>query len=186
MDAMPPNLNPGQQLKYTKRPFLGFSRVNYLIALFNAVMKTKVNVVSVVGNTNTPELATSIAPSWKITSQSSILTIPIPIASNGTNAQGWNWTAGSRNYNPDSTYHDQQVVYVQASSGAVTSGLLDADTLANQKSIAGMWVALQTVSPAVISGVTHYHVPRLPMPAPDDMNDSANYWAFVSQAPQCI
>lgn len=182
-NAIPPVLQPGQQLKYTKRPFLGFSRVNHLIALFNAVMKTRVNVVSLVGNSNSPNLQTAVAPSWNITAQSSILTIPIPIASSGSNTQDWHWTAGSRNYNPDATYQDQQLVYVSPTSTVATTGLLDASTSAVEKSIPGIWVALQVVAPQ--SGPSYY-VPRLPMPVPGDMDSTDNYWVLVSQDAQCI
>jgi hypothetical protein len=183
-NATPPIINPGQKLDYTKRPFLGARPVNYLIALFNAINNLTVKVVSAVGNSATPAYQTASAPKFVWTAQGAILTIPIPPPSQAT--QGWFWTSGSRNYNPASTYQEQQLVYVQASSSAVTSGLPDAGTLTNKKSLAGIWVCLKATGPVTISGSTYYNVPRLPMPVVDDMDSSSNYWAFVSQNPLCI
>lgn len=180
-----PTIQPGKRLSYTKRPFLGW-RVNYLIALFNAMVNLTVKVVSQVGTTGTnPSALNNIRPGFSFDANgNAVLTIPITQADQST--QGWFWNAGSRNYNPASSYVEQQLVYVQASSAAVTTGLLDAGTLSNKKSIAGIWVCLQATAPTVISGTTYYNVPRLPMPTPDDMDDGANYWAFVSQVPQCV
>jgi hypothetical protein len=182
-----PVIQPGKRLSYTKRPFLGKSHVNDVIATTNAVNNMQVRVVSTVGLSSggTPSALNNITPSFVYDANGNgVLTVPIPsVTQNGTNPPGWFWTNGARNYDPSATYDDQQVVYVQSTSAAVTTGLLDAGSGIVEKSIPGLWVALQPVAPQ--TGPSYY-VPRLPMPTPDDMDAENNYWAFLSPMDTCV
>ena len=179
-DPTPPIIQQGQKLAYTKHPFLGTSRVNPIIALYNAFTNFKVNVISQVGNSASPNPMTASQPSFVWTAQGATLTIPIPVTQNGTNTQGWFWTHGARNYDPASTYVEQQLVYVQSTSSVATTGVTDPDSGLPVKSLPGIWVALQPVA-----GSSN-HIPHLPMPTPDDMDATNNYWAFVSPMDSCI
>jgi len=185
MAATPPVIQPGKKLDYTSRPFRGGKRVNFLIALFNAMNNLRVKVVSTVGTTgSSPSALNNITPAFSFDSTgNAVLTIPVTTQAS---QQGWFWVSGSRNYNPANSYMDQQLVYVQPTSAAATTGILNRATLSNVKSVAGIWVCLQATAPTVISGTTYYDVPQLPMPVPGDMDSGSNFWALVSQDPLCV
>jgi len=179
-NASPPVIIQGSQLPYTKRPFLG-KWVNHIIALYNGITRLRVNVVQTSGSSAT----TAAAPSFVLTPQGAMLTIPIPPAT-PTEQQGWFWTAGSRNYDESQTFQEQQAVYVSPTSTAATTGLLDAGTMEIAKAVPGIYVCLKANAPEVISMVTYYRVPQFPMPVPGDMDSDDNYWVLISQDPQCI
>ena len=180
MIPLRPPIQPGNPLTPTKRPFLGW-RVNYLIALYNAMVNLKVKVVSQVGTSGGSSSAlNNIQPGLSFDANNNgVLTIPINQAAQQT-TQGWFWTAGQHNYDPTRAYADMQVVYVRASSSVVTTGVTDPDSGLPVKSLPGLWVALRAV------GASSNHIPHLPMPTPDDMDAANNYWAFVSPIPLCI
>jgi hypothetical protein len=188
--AQSPAINKGERIPFTSGPFLGKKRVNKVIAICNALNNLDVNVVSI-ASTGNAALDAQLATTGGLVMDSqghAILTVPVPPAttSSGTNTPGWHWTAGQRNYNPATSYVDQQMIYVQESSAAATTGLPDIDSLTTVKSIPGIYVCLQANSGTIIGGTAHYHVPQIPLPTPDDMEASNNYWMLISMAPQCI
>ena len=188
--AQPPAINKGERIPFTSGPFLGKKRVNKVIAICNALNNLDVNVVSV-ASTGNAALDAQLATAGGLVMDSqghAILTVPVPPAttSTGTNTSGWHWTAGERNYNPGTSYVEQQVVYVSPDSSAATSGLMDAGSLSLQKAIPGTYVCLQATSGTVIGGTPYYNVPRIPYPTPGNPDDAANFWWMVTPDIQCI
>lgn len=184
MAAQTQVISKGERIPPTKQPFLGVKRINKVISACNAVIGAQVRV-TVVASSGDPIIDAQTLPvsDWTFDAHGNSLVsvvVPVPQASSGTNASGWHWPAGQRNYDPSVSYIDQQVVYVQASSSVVTSGVTDPDSGLVVKSLPGIWVALKAV-PA-----SSNHIPHLPLPVPDDMNNSLNYWAFVASAPTCV
>ena len=96
----------------------------------------------------------------KETSNGRTLEIIQPPASKG----GWRF-ANPILYDNESSYSFQNVVYVSPDDGLVTTGYQDPDSKITVYASAGMWVALQNVSPRPdpdIRGSFVYHIPQLP------------------------
>jgi|SRR6185437_4629779 len=177
----PPVIIKGQKLSFTKRPFLGGKRVNFLIALYNAMTNLKVKVVSQVPSASSSTGLSNITPDFSFDGNGQgVLTIPFTTP---PSQPGWFWIKGARNYDPTQSYKEQQLVYVQSTSSVATTGVTDPDSGVVVKSLPGIWVAVQDVAP--LSGPA-YHIPHLPMPTPDDMDATNNYWAFVSPMDSCL
>jgi hypothetical protein len=95
---------------------------------------------------------------------------------------GWRWAEPIK-HNIDSTYSKGEVAVLVPTDPTVTDGWTSADvdnTGAIQKGIEGTWVALRNV-PRVNLGtpeapIYQYHVPRWPLPVPDDPDSEDNYW----------
>lgn len=97
----------------------------------------------------------------------------------GGGGRGWHW-ASPKKYDKTKSYAVDEIVVVLATNTAVADGALSADdggALVNADP--GLWVALRPVPKVLHStspDVYWYHLPRLPMPVPDDPDSTSNYW----------
>jgi hypothetical protein len=110
-----------------------------------------------------------------------------PPLTKGGGRAGWQF-ANLILYDNESSYSFQDVVYVSPDDSLVTEGYEDPDSEITVYAVAGMWVALQDVSPKPdpdISGSFVYHIPQLPYPVPGDPDNALNYWWFISPDAVC-
>lgn len=102
----------------------------------------------------------------------------------GGGAAGIHW-ADPRTYDFDkkSGYTEDELVVVLPLSAAVTAGKPSADAVDEGDTIkakAGTWVCIKDAKRKNVgtteSPVWEYHLPRWPLPVPDDPDNEANYW----------
>lgn len=104
------------------------------------------------------------------------IAVPVRTQSGAGPSSGWHW-AKPKNWDKDTSYKPDEVVYVQKANAVVGVGVTDADTGLVTKVFPGTWICLQSAAPISDgSGGYKYHVPQWPLPTPDDADDSLNFW----------
>ena len=92
-------------------------------------------------------------------------------------------------YDITKTYSLGDWVWVKSTDAIVTTGVTDPDTGNTVKAIAGLYRALQSVSPVVnpagLPAGTFYRIPQVPYPTPDDPTASNMYWLKMGAPVYC-
>lgn len=106
-----------------------------------------------------------------------------------TGAGGGMNLASPMEYDMTQPYGGQVWVHVSDTNTAATAGTTDPDSGLTVKSSPGWYCSVKGGVP-IVKGTDgdpdQYHIPQMPLPNPDDVDDALNYWVIFIPESQCF
>lgn len=94
--------------------------------------------------------------------------------------------ASPMEYDMETSYGGQIWVHVGAANEAVTAGTIDPDSGQQVFSAPGWYCSASSGVPIEnVGGNQAYHIPQVPLPDPNDIDDPKNYWVIFLPDVQC-